>query len=59
MDKIKLSRTPTGWKYGDIIITKHEWKLPFVSISYRAVVNGIKVDTDTLREMREYILENS
>ena len=59
MDKIKLLRTPTGWKYGDIIVTKHKWKLPLVSTTYRAVVNGIKVDTDTLREMREYILENS
>ena len=55
--KVKLTRTETGWKYGNSIITKHEWVLPHATTSYSVTVNGVDLDADTLGELREYIAD--
>jgi hypothetical protein len=55
---IKLTRTESGWKFGSILITKHQWVLPHAGTSYRAVIDGVLTETDTLREMRECIEES-
>lgn len=57
--RIRLSRTSSGWAFygfsSPVIITRHEWQLPYTSVSYRAIINGEKIETDTLRDMRECI----
>jgi hypothetical protein len=57
MEKIKLKRMELGWQYNDILIRKRQWDLPFSCISYEAIIDGRMQQTDTLREMREYIQE--
>ena len=55
---VKLTRTESGWKCGSIVITRHKWDLPHACISYRAVIDGDLIETDTLKEMRECIEES-
>ena len=57
MKQIKLKKTETGWAFGRIAIIRRKWELPFSCVSYTAIVDGLKVETDTLTEMREYLAE--
>jgi hypothetical protein len=55
MKTIKLNKSTSGWEYNGIIITKRKWSLPYSHTEYEMTKDGIKYQTETLKEMREVI----